>query len=175
MSVPATVVILGEDNAHVRCAYRAIVDQFGIHGKKIRIENVCAGRGDAKQYVLSQLQREAVALRARPPSARLIVILDADTESVARRRQEVLDLVAKANLPEDRVAIVVPRRNIETWREFARCNPVDEETDYKHGPAWTKECYRLVGQLLGEEPIPKPNPPESLETAREEMRSKIRQ
>lgn len=59
----------------------------------------------------------------------LVVVIDADTSTVDQR---LADLDAQApRTADDRVAIAIPRRNIETWIRYFLAPPVDEATDYK--------------------------------------------
>jgi len=180
MSRPSSVIILGEDNAHVESVYRAITREIGIVGGRVRKLPARAGRGDASKYVLDNVQKEADALRRGPASARLIVCLDADGKTVEKRREELCDRVSIAGLDDQRqsgsIVYVIPKRNIETWREFGRCQTVDEETNYKRvgRTAWNSEDLKLVGALLGRAVIPKENPPPSLGRSRLELRDKVR-
>ena len=180
MSRPSSVIILGEDNAHVESVYRAITREIGVVGGRVRKLPARAGRGDASKYVLDNVQKEANALRRGPTSARLIVCLDADAKTVEKRREELRDRVSIAGLDDQRrsgsIVYVIPKRNIETWREFGRCQTVDEETNYKkreRRAAWTSENIGLVGALLGRAVIPKENPPPSLVQSRLELRNKV--
>jgi len=59
----------------------------------------------------------------------LVVVIDADLAPV---KQRVDELDARSpRQPGERIALVIPRRNIETWIRFLTAPPVDEETDYK--------------------------------------------
>ena len=180
MSRPSRVIILGEDNAHVGSVYRAITTEIGIDSGRVRKLPSPAGRGDASKYVLDKVQKEAGALRCGPVSARLIVCLDADAKTVEGRREELCGRVSMAGLDDQRqsgsIVYVVPKRNIETWLEFGRCQAVDEESNYKKGrrAPWTSDDIRLVGALLGRAIIPKENPPPSLGLSRCELLEKIR-
>ena len=181
MSGPASVIILGEDNAHVGSVYRAVTKEMGVDRGRVRELPVPAGRGDASKYVLDNVQKEANALRRGPASARLIVCLDADAKTVEERREELDGCVSITGLDNQRqsgsIVYVVPKRNIETWLEFGRCQAVDEETNYKKGrrAPWASEDIGLVGALLGRAVIPKENPPPALGQSRLELRDKVRQ
>ena len=46
----------------------------------------------------------------------LIVVIDADLDTVARRQQQLDETLGESSRqPVERIALVVPRRNIETW------------------------------------------------------------
>jgi len=171
MSGPAEVIILGEDDAHVGSIYRAVVDHLNVPWRKVRKRPTPGGRGDAKQFVLGQVPTEVQLLRRGPPSAVLIIAMDGDGNSPDERIEAVSDTLANADMdginPSERVAVVVPCRNIETWLEFARCADVDEDTDYKGGrrAKWTGDDFAMVGRTLAQSPSPKDKPPGALARA----------
>lgn len=176
MSKPAQVLILGEDGAHVGAVYHAVTKYLGVAAGRVRRLPTSDGQGDAARFVLDRVAREARALRRGPPSARLVVCLDADTGTPQDRCSDLDSRLKSAGLDDDRsresIAYVVPQRNIETWKHFASCEAVDEGTDYKRGhrSEWKSEDFQRVGALLAKDPIPKENPPNSLSTARSELR-----
>jgi hypothetical protein len=62
-------------------------------------------------------------------------MIDADTQSVARRWQELESGLVEAHLTKrgvtEAIAVLIPKRNIETWILCLTGSEVDEETDYK--------------------------------------------
>ena len=176
MSGPAQIVILGEDAAHVGSLYRAMVDHFGIPSGKVRKLPVGNGRGDAKRHVLRQVPGQIALLRRGPRSAALVIAVDGDGADETRRIREVSDALRADGMnainADDRVVIVVPCRNAETWLRFVQCTTVDEETNYKQGrrSMWTRQDFELVGRALGQVQPPKANPPPSLDNARARLR-----
>jgi hypothetical protein len=171
MSGPAQVIILGEDNAHVGSLYRAVVDHLNVPSARVRKRPVVGRHGDAKQFVLHQVSNEVKLLRRGPKSAVLIIAMDGDGPSPDQRVAEVSEALADADVDQlhssERVAIIVPCRNTETWLEFARCAEVDEDTDYKHRrrAKWTGDDFAIVGRALAQSPPPKENPPPALARA----------
>jgi hypothetical protein len=84
---------------------------------------------------------------------KLAVITDADTLSVdERHRRLAAELSARGIDPPDpseAVAILIPRRNIETWISYLKGQPVDEVTDYKKPtPPPERQCLPAVDQLV---------------------------
>lgn len=78
---------------------------------------------------------------------------------------------------EERVAIVTPRRNIETWLRFLRGDPVDETADYHPVVrAAESECQPqavcLARACKGQGTLPGAMPP-SLVQACEEFRTRL--
>lgn len=135
MSKPSLVVVLAEDSRHQRFA-RGYLKRLGYSGPDIRNVELPSGRGSGEQWVRNRYAREVAAYRDRSARAEtaLIVLVDADTESVARRLQQLERSLADANLPpravQERIANVVPKRNVETWILCLNGQDVEEETDY---------------------------------------------
>lgn len=114
----ASVVVPCEDIQQRVFLYRYLIEK-GIGPRAIRIEQCPAGRGDAKQWVTQQHVIEVRALRRKPHlSIALITMLDADDLSVADRKQELDTALAASGQerrqPSERIAVLAPRRNIET-------------------------------------------------------------
>jgi len=121
--------------------------------------------------VLDQLPTEIKLLRKGPSSAVLVVAMDGDGVTIDQRLQETSAALTNAHVepiePSERVAVLVPCRNIETWLEFARCAAVDEQSDYKKGrrSTWSGQDLSIVGAVLAQSPPPKDDPPASLAAA----------
>lgn len=131
-------VILGEDDAHRNFVRRWLLSE-GISAQRIVLQKVAAdATGDGgEKYVRQRFPAEVQYYRARANHQRvaLIVVIDADVETVARRQRQLDETLDQPRQPAERIALVVPRRNIETWLTVL-LNPnteaVDEDTDFKH-------------------------------------------
>lgn len=131
------IIVLGEDHAHVSFVRRWLLSE-GIRPRQILPRKVAAdATGDGgEKYVRQQFPAEVQYYRARANHQRvaLIVVIDADLETVTRRQQQLDETLDLARQPAERIALVVPRRNIETWLAVL-LNPnteaVDEDTDFK--------------------------------------------
>jgi len=124
----ATIVILAEDRTQANFA-RHWLKHRGHHSRSFRT-SICP-RGSGEQFVREQYLGELIEQRRRAAKHKsaLVVLIDADTDSVARRHRQ-LDDIAKRE-PGEAVAILVPKRNIETWLLLLCGQDVVEETDYK--------------------------------------------
>jgi hypothetical protein len=61
----------------------------------------------------------------------LIVVIDADTETVGRRVHQLSEALGNgARKDGETIVHVIPKRNIETWILQLSGKHVDEETDY---------------------------------------------
>ena len=131
------VMILAEDKRHEMLLYRHLLSR-GYTRHKIRI---CPWfpkyQTQGLPFVRAEYELQVQALRdkAHRVNAALLVMVDADDETVEQRLQELDALLFAADKPrradEENIAIVVARRNVETWFFFLDGNAVDEETDYK--------------------------------------------
>jgi hypothetical protein len=94
-----------------------------------------------------------------PPASKkaktlLIVLVDADKDSVDDRRRQMVARVQAAELAEfrdnDPVVLLIPKRHIETWLRALLGESVSEEDDCKAWQAPDRETYRLAAQTLYE-------------------------
>jgi hypothetical protein len=135
MPTPSQVILLLEDDRHQQFLFRYIRKMgFGPHA--IRIEKSPAGVGSAEQWVRERFPAEVRACRGRQAQTILIVLIDADISTVQQRYQQLDEALKQAGVPlvahtKERIARLVPKRNIETWILFLNGVRVDEETDYK--------------------------------------------
>ena len=129
------VVVLCEDYMHFNFVRRFLI-QRGLEGRRIRGNVAPSGRGAGSQYVIKNYPDEVKALRSRAHlRAGLIAAVDADTNAVADRLRDFNDSLVESgqavHSETERIALLVPKRNIETWIFYLRGNRVDEEDDYK--------------------------------------------
>jgi len=147
-------ILLCEDNPQERCLL-SFLAQAGVNRRSIR--SLVASRlqhGGNAGWVLQEFPRQLRACRQRSKLVRtqLLVMLDADDFSVAQRWQQLADRVqqdgdAKLDLVEP-VAILVPKRHIETWLCCLLGQPVTESEDCKAKVVLSKNNFRTAGQQL---------------------------
>ncbi len=105
-----------------------------------------AGVGSGEQWVREQFAVQVQAYRIRRARAEttLTVVIDADDLRVQERLAQLdrkLDEAQADHIRPDveRIASLVPKRNIETWILCLNDALVDEETDYKRSQSdWAK-------------------------------------
>lgn len=118
----------------------------GVPAAKIRRLPVAAGRGSGEQSVRARYAGEVQQLRRRKHLAiALLVVLDADVESVERHRRELEAEVPRGS--DERIAFAIAKRNIETWICYLTRPPVDEETDYKRRESDFAACRSAALRL----------------------------
>ena len=172
----ADIIILCEDNAHANFV-RHHLKKRGFDPRKLR--PITASSGSGAQFVLQRYAGEVEAYRSKANylSRALLTVVDADTQEVQhiqRRLEEQLQNVNIQNRRADeRIAVLVPKRNIETWIVYLQGDSVDEESDYKKHPL-AENCKRAgnaLAEQLGQEP--EAGCPQSLKRAWSELKQRL--
>jgi len=146
------ITLLCEDSQHEAFA-RRFLQGMGWETREIRVEKSPGGAGSGEQWVRTRFPKELRAYRERTKKAAsvLLVMMDADTFEVRSRitfleqicREEQLDFRSE----DESVAIIVPKRNIETWIHYLNGEKVNEVAAY---PKMQKprHCQSAVKKLL---------------------------
>lgn len=142
--------------------------------RKIRKVPLPAGKGAGEQYVRQKYAAEVQAHRSQKNhlSVRLCVFIDADTEPVSVRHQQLNEVLKAAEQkPREKgegICLLVPKRNVETWIHHINVGGADEEKDFK--PKTADECHAAVKALAQAkgQAVRSPEPP-SLTAGREEL------
>ena len=176
MAGSKSTIVLCEDEAQRLFIYRWLVAR-GLHPGEIRLLPLAAGMGAGTQHVLVRYPGEVGEYRTRAnhvAARRLIVAIDADTSTV-QQRLAALDaaLGQQPRQRTERICLLVPRRNVETWLHFLSQNTVTEEADYKAqyaGDALAPACERAGAafETWHHAAQPTPGSPASLIAARAE-------
>lgn len=129
------VVILCEDLRQLQFVRRFLIRR-GVARQRIRARQAPQGRGSGEQFVREQFPVEVQSLRKRPfILAGLIAVIDCDSHAAAERvtqlSQSLRNAGEEALEDSERVALLTPRRNIETWLFHLLGNEADEFSDYK--------------------------------------------
>jgi hypothetical protein len=129
VSKASQIIVLAEDQRHQRFV-RHYLYRLGYEPHDIRFEPLPNGRGCGEQWVRDRYVKAVAAYQARHARTALVIVIDADTRSVQERRNQ---------LPGDRsaqeaIAILIPKRHIETWVLYLNGEQVDENTDYHARP-----------------------------------------
>ena len=129
---PAEIIVRCEDLQQRVFIYRCLVEK-GFRGHAIQVRQNPAG--DAKRFVLDQYPIQVKALRRAPHVCKALVsMLDADDRPVEERKREhdkALETSGEAQRTDtEKIAILVPRRNIETWIHHLLGKTVNENDTY---------------------------------------------
>jgi hypothetical protein len=145
------LVLLCEDKQHEVFA-RRFLSEMGWEMRAIRVEKAPNGRGAGEQFVRKRFPLELKAHRSRPASQALVVMMDGDSEGGGPRLQQLAKACRDAGVPEradhERVALLVPTWNIETWLAYLDGDPVDERRSTYRKLAHERECQRHVESLV---------------------------
>ena len=146
------VVLICEDRQHSKFATQ-FLDDMGWRGVKVRVEMSPRGKGSGEYGARKKLLEELHAYRALKNKSHhvLIAIIDADTKTITDIHTICKNDFKKAGIDfrkaNEAVAIIIPRRNIETWIHYSNGNIVNETTNYKlrtqHG------CPQAAAKLAG--------------------------
>lgn len=173
------VIAICEDFQHRVFLYR-MLKQVGFTKYDIDIDNAPPGRGSAEQFVRERYPIEVKEYRRRVNSlgVRLIVMIDADSYTFQDRQQQLAQSLSDAGVERrdsrECIALLIPRRNIETWIHSLFGTPVDETTAYSKFRNRESECQPAVDQLLeylrGEVPT---SLPDSLRRGCKELKQRL--
>ena len=165
------ITILCEDMQQAAFA-RRFLEFYGVHRRELRSLVCPPGSEAASKWVVDAFPKELSEYRRRRNSQQLalFIMMDADNETVARRRDWLEQACGDAQVPgrgpDESVLYLIPRRNIETWFAFLRgegVNEIDPYPRYKFESECQADAKRLdqwcrAGTLPG-------NTPESLRLA----------
>jgi hypothetical protein len=176
------IVLLCEDSQH-ESFVRRFLKAMGWETREMRVEKnpPPPEGGAADQWVRERFPKELSEYRQRRQRAAsaLVTVFDADVRSLAEREDQLRESCRSAGVPfrdnRDSVAIVIAKRNVETWIRYLEGTNVDEETPY---PKLQRErdCKGAVDRLLElcrTSGLPQ-NAPTSLAAACDEYTSRIK-
>ena len=125
-----SVTLLCED-AQTDAFVRRFLRRRNFRGRDVRTLPLPDGSGSGEQWVRERYPHELRAIRQRQ-GACLIVVTDADEHPTEFRRAQLDAKCDEKGILRrndgDRVLVIVPRRNIETWLAYLAGGEVDEET-----------------------------------------------
>jgi hypothetical protein len=124
----------------------------GFDRREIRSRIGLSGQGAGEQFVRENYPQEVKAYRSRSAyqAICLVIVIDADVLTVTQRVEQ-LDQALQGSQQHrrqigEKIAVFVPKRNIETWIHFLRGEVVDEVTVYSK-LAQEGECKQDVRRL----------------------------
>lgn len=174
------IVILCEDLQQQVFAYHFLKKRgFNINPKNLTIRTSPKGKGAGEQFVIKRYAAEVKEYRRKNyRSGMLVVLIDADTETVKATLKELdnalIENSQELRKPDEKIAIFVPKRNIETWIHYLRTGEVVEEEAEKSYPKFLKNeaiCKPGVEHLANQcsQGSLDENAPPSLQAACEEL------
>ena len=129
-------VLLCEDTEHERFFRRLLIPRWFARNK-LKVQRIPDGKGAGDAFVVDRYVEEVrLARRWRNENYGLAVAVDGDLLKLEGRLRQLDQRLAEAGLEprseEERIAVFVPTRSIETW-ELWLCGrrDLDEDSDYK--------------------------------------------
>lgn len=145
----------------------------------MRFEVSSDGRGAGEQWVREMYAEELRSYRSSHVNSAILAIVDGDTLGVRGRVRQFDQKCTEKGIPprtkKEKVAIIVPNRNIETWIKYVRGNQVDEKTVYRKEKR-ESACKKYVIKFAKKcniEGLPE-DAPESLRLACDEYRERVK-
>lgn len=147
------VVVLCEDRAHFHFI-REFLELCGWDRRKIIERMASSGEGSAEAWVRKKYATEIKAHRAARNyrNIALVVMIDADLRSIQHRiaqleqSAEIQQLDQQPRTKSEKIAIFVPRWNIETWFCYLDGGKCSETHDYKQ--AYKDSKPRKFAEIL---------------------------
>ncbi len=171
MSRPFTT-ILCEDQQQQTFIYR-FLKRRGWKKDNFRLIAVPAGKADGKQHVREKYPFELRALRTATKHTALVVMTDGNGDGIQKRMNQLDNACDKENIgrrkSDDKVVVLIPTRNIETWLAYLGGESVDETQPYlqfKKEGKYKRHVTALI-QMCNANELRPPAPP-SLQAACEE-------
>lgn len=158
---------LVEDRDHEQML-RGLVDRMGPTARRnLRVDPYPAGRGAGEQHVRAKFAQFVADIRSKRFQEGLwgIVVIDGDVEGAAVRRRQLLGTLAVPLSDSERLIVLVPTRNVQTWGWCLLGNSVNESDDYKHLFERTGESLRRVFERAWPDSSSPPLQPDSLREA----------
>ena len=138
-----------EDKQH-ESFFRRLLTASGFPRHKITVRKYPSGKGAGEKHVRDKFPIEVRQHRRRATHMLccLLAVADADKRSVDQRHAELWGALTPARSADERIAVFIPKRNIETWIHYLLGKgPVDEETAYTK-LARPSECHPGVDRLV---------------------------
>src|SRR5208282_6324826 len=129
------VIAVLEDARHEMLT-RRYLKKRGVGEREMRIERSPSGEGNAEGWVRKTFVKEVNVYRGRHAKTALIVVIDADTQTVQERWRQLDQALEdggkkRLDVEHEQIARLVPKRNVETWILCLNGQAADEDADYK--------------------------------------------
>ena len=174
--VKSEVIVLCEDHAQATFARRFLYLRGYRSNRQVRILPLPGRKGGAgEKYVRDHYPPQLKSLRKWQNKA-LIVMIDADTGSVQRRKEQLdracVDYGIERRNADEAAIVAIPKRNVETWFVYltgAAWNEESDEWKRKGDDLATPAADALHEMCFRQQRLTPPAPP-SLEDACDEWK-----
>ncbi len=151
MSNRVGIVLLCEDARHEQFI-REFLRQKGRFARRVFPDGykrrVPGGAKPNNSFVVGRAPQEIKEARVAPPKRALVIVIDGDTRGYASRCGEIARELKAQKMAalgdKERIALVIPCRNIETWIHHFRGNETNETEEF--GSFYPKATYDALPQ-----------------------------
>ncbi len=175
----ANIFILVEDVAQQNLV-RRYLEACGHNLRGLRLLPLPNGKGSGEKRVRDDYARQVAACRSslgRKTKALLVVMIDADTGAVAQRygqlAQQLKNAGAAPRRADEPIAVLVPKRHVETWIRALLGKAVDEVNDFTSPAPEPDEIHsaaRSLHQMTRPNAVPPSGPPSLVASIQEWQR-----
>ena len=172
------LIVLCEDRQQ-EVFVRAYLTSLGFRYDQLEFKTNPKGKGSGEQFVREEYLKEVKAYRCKRHrlSIGLIALIDADPAYSVEERIRQFDTVLensdqKKRQDDESIAIIVPKRNIETWIHYLQGKAVNEDDEYAKfdkREAMCKDSVKKLAQQICPIGLPE-NAPQSMQQACDELR-----
>ncbi len=153
---PTKIVVLCEDKRHANFARYFFEHGMKIPSGRIKYQTAPPGMGAADQWVRENYPHFVQDFRSKSfqKTRGLVVIIDADEKTI-RERLEQLEIELKNSEQDkrqdsERIAVFIPKWNIETWICYLLEYDVNENRSFKQDAPTNPKEYRSLVAALGQ-------------------------
>lgn len=144
------LVVIAED-AQSEMFLRRVLYGLGFTGRDLTFKTAPKAVQSADRWVIETHAVEAKKLRANvhaQPNTGMVTCIDADHHAVVERHAQLNEAMETSREPQERMAWIVPKRNIETWLHASSGQPAEEVTDYKRRGHEPVSCDKAAEAFL---------------------------
>jgi len=160
MNKASQIVLLCEDRAHEIFVLRLLKSGWHVKPRAIRVLPYPGGKGSGKKYVEDNLSREAQSCRARHASTVLLVVRDADEQTVDNVASVLNEKIVPPRKKGEPIAFIIPSMDIDETDKETYKNKYGKISESKAVHAFVDS---LAGDCRGKETLV--SSPDSLESA----------
>jgi hypothetical protein len=174
------IVILCEDSQH-KVFITRFLKQQNKNYRQIRVVLSEPASGSGEQFVRENYPIELKAYRniSRRLSTSLAVVIDADIKKIEERIKDFDDACRAEGIScrdkKEKVAFIIPKRNIETWLRYLRDEDFDEQEPYNKYKGNESLCapqVKKLDEMCRDNGLPE-NAPHSLKLACKEYNERL--
>ncbi|MCF7809372.1 hypothetical protein K9N50_00135 [bacterium] len=148
MSKASEIIVLCEDKSHEVFVRRFLRSGWKVPIYKFRFRPYPREKGSGKKFVEDKIGEEAKALRTRHASTILLIVRDADEDSVKEATRILDSKFQPPRTEKEQIIYVIPKWSIETWAAYLDGVDVDESEQKEYKNEYRTICESKKGHQL---------------------------